>query len=441
MLTNGRIESSPHYPKKKGATHVHSFDAYLPRIIESEVARQLRASGALLIRGPKGCGKTETARRFSNSETVIDDSLAVRQAILTDPKVLLQGNTPRLIDEWQEQKALWNTVRHAVDERREKGQFILTGSANPPDDVNIHSGVGRFGVINMRTMTQSELGNSTDEVSLADLVAGAEIASRDVVPDLEGLASRIVIGGWPANIGLSEDEAMLNNNNYLDLLVEVDVSRVSDKRRNPDKVRQLVRSLSRTVATESTLGILAADLSGLNPTIAKDTVIDYLDALKRVMIADDLLAWSTHIQSRATQRKAPKRHLADVSLACSALGLNSRRLLGDLVSLGNIFESLVIHDLKVFAEKLDARLYHYRDSNGTEADAILEMRDSRWAAFEIKLGFGAVDEGAASLLKFAENIDKKKVGEPLALTVVPAFGFAHTRKDGVNVAPFFTLCA
>jgi predicted AAA+ superfamily ATPase len=419
-------------------------DAYRHRIIEQRIAQQLRAAGALLVRGPKGCGKTETARRFARSEVVIDDSLAVQQAMATDPGVLLRGATPRLIDEWQEQRALWNVVRHAVDDRRAKGQFILTGSANPPDDVNTHSGVGRFGVVSLRTMTQAELGNSTNEVSLSALLQGEEPVSELLEPDLEGLARRLVIGGWPANIALDEDEAIINNNNYFDLLVDVDISRVSEKRRDPNKVRQLLRSLARTVATESSYATLAADLSGLtgaDTVLAKATVIDYLDALHRVMIVEDLPAWSTHIQSRATLRKAPKRHLADVSLACSALGLNSRRLLGDLAYMGNVFESLVIHDLRVFAENVGARLFHYRDSNGLEADAVIEMRDGSWAALEIKLGFGAVDQGAAQLLRFSKNINREKMGPPLALVVISAFGFAHRRKDGVDAVPFFTLCA
>ena len=413
---------------------------YLPRVVDDTVSRQLRAAGAVLIRGPKGCGKTETAKRFSQSEIVIDDSLAVMQAMNTDPSILLQGETPRLVDEWQEQKAFWNVIRHAVDERRAKGQFILTGSANPPDEVNTHSGVGRFGVVNMRTMTQAELGNSTNEVSLSSVLAGNSFSSGNREPDIGWLASTMVIGGWPANIGLEEPDALLNNSNYLDLLVEVDVSRVSEKRRDPQKMRQLLRSLSRNTSEESSYTTLAADVFSDNPTLAKDTVMDYLDVLARVMIVDDLPAWSTHIQSRASLRKAPKRHLADVSLACSALALNSTRLLDDLVFLGKLFESLVIHDLKVYAEKMDARLLHYRDSSGREADAIMEFRDGSWAAFEIKLGFGAVDDGAASLTEFAKNIDTKKVGEPKALVVIPAFGFAHTRKDNTKVIPFSTLC-
>jgi predicted AAA+ superfamily ATPase len=346
-----------------------------------------------------------------------------------------------LIDEWQEQKALWNVIRHTVDERRRKGQFILTGSANPPDDTNTHSGVGRFGVVNMKTMTQSELGNSTDEVSLQALLSGAALSSRSREPDLRGLARRIVIGGWPANIGLSEEDAALNNNNYLDLLVDVDLSRVSDKKRDPEKVRRLLRSLARTISTESSYNTLAADVAGEAPELAKDTVMDYIDALTRVMIVDELPAWSTHIQSRATLRKAPKRNLADVSIACSSLALDSQHLLDDLVYLGSLFESLVVHDLQVYAQNLDARLFHYRDSNGQEIDVILEKRDGSWAAFEIKLGFGLVDGAAASLLKFASNINVEKAGQPLALVVIPAFGFAYTRADGVKVAPFSALCA
>jgi predicted AAA+ superfamily ATPase len=413
---------------------------YLPRVIDDMVSRQLRAAGAVLIRGPKGCGKTETARYFANSEVVIDSSLAVAQAIDSDPSILLAGETPRLIDEWQEQALLWDVIRHTVDSRRAKGQFILTGSANPPNHVNTHSGAGRFGIVNMRTMTQAELGNSTKEVSLGALLNGETFSTRNREPDLAQLARNMVIGGWPGNIGLAEVDAILNNRNYLDLLVDVDVSRVSEKRRDPNKVRQLLRSLARNIGTESAYMTLAADVMSDDPALAKETVMDYLDVLSRVMITDDLPAWSTHIQSKAALRKAPKRHLADVSLACSALALDSTHLLNDLVYMGNLFESLVIHDLKVYAEQQDARLLHYRDAYGREADAILEFRDGSWAAFEIKLGFGAVDKAAESLLAFRENIDTRKAGEPRALIVITAFGFTHTRKDGVVVVPFNTLC-
>jgi predicted AAA+ superfamily ATPase len=412
---------------------------YLARHIDTLVSRQLKAMGALLIRGPKGCGKTETARNFSESEIVIDDSTAVKNAMISEPQVLLAGATPRLIDEWQNHKELWNTVRHEVDRRRAKGQFILTGSANPPDDVNLHSGQGRFGIINMRTMTWSEMGYSTGEVRVEDIFDDNILSSSLMAPDLEKLCRRLVIGGWPGNLDLDEEYAMIANDNALELLCEVDISRVDETKRDPLKVRQLLRSLARNVSTEARYSTIRKDVWGDQSDLSADTIIDYLKALERLMMIENLTAWNTHIRSKARLRSTPKRHLADTGLACSALGLSSGKLLLDLEYLGLLFESLVIHDLRIYAEKMGAKLYHYRDSNGIEADAIIEFRSGDWGAFEIKLGAGAEDEAAESLLGFADNIDYAKVQKPLALTVITGDGFAHTREDGVKVVPFPTM--
>jgi len=409
---------------------------YLPRHIDKLVQRQLRAMGALLIRGPKGCGKTETARHFTASEIVIDDSNAVRNAMISDPGVLLLGETPRLIDEWQNQKELWNTVRHEVDRRKVKGQFILTGSANPPDDVNLHSGQGRFGIINMRTMTWAEMGYGTGEVAFEELFEANEIRSSLIKPDLKKLAGRLVAGGWPGNISLAEEDAQLANENAVELLCEVDIGRVDNVKRDPLKVRQLLRSLARNISTEASYSTIGRDVFGELPPLAGDTIIDYLNALERLMMVENLAAWNTHIRSKARLRSSPKRHLADTGLACGALGLSSGKLLADLEYLGLLFESLVIHDLRILAETMGAKLYHYRDSNGIESDAIVEFRSGDWAAFEIKLGSGAEDEAAASLLRLADNIDYSKSPRPKALVIVTGDGFAHRRSDGVKVVPF-----
>jgi predicted AAA+ superfamily ATPase len=395
--------------------------------------------GALLIRGPKGCGKTETARNFAKSEIVIDNSNAIKNAMTSDPKVLLSGEAPRLIDEWQNEKELWNTVRHEVDRRRIKGQFILTGSANPQDDVNLHSGQGRFGIINMRTMTWAEMGHSTGEVTFKELFTGDEIKSSLIDSDLKKLSERMVVGGWPGNIPLAEEDALLANENAVELLCEADISRVDKTRRDPVKVRQLLRSLARNVSTEASYSTIRKDVFGEQPDLSSDTVIDYINALERLMMVENLAAWNTHIRSKARLRSSPKRHLADTGLACAALGLSSEKLLADLEYLGLLFESLVIHDLKVFAEAMGARLYHYRDSNGVEADAVIEFRNGDWAAFEIKLGFGAGDEAAASLLRMSDNIDYRRIPKPKALVVITGDGFAYRREDGVKVVPFPVL--
>jgi predicted AAA+ superfamily ATPase len=408
---------------------------YEKRIVDKQVERHLKASGALLIRGPKGCGKTETARFHSKSELLIDDSPAIEIAMQSDPTILLKGEVPRLIDEWQEQTKLWNTIRHEVDRRKLKGQFILTGSANPEESVKMHSGSGRFGVIRMDTMSWYERGWSTGEVSLRDMLQGNQICSEMYEAELDKTATRLVIGGWPANLGLSEDDAAFGLENYIDLLVEVDLSRVSDVKRDPIKVRRVLLSIARNIATECPTSRIAIDAGGAGGALSENTVADYLDALNRLMITDDLPAWSPHVRSRARLRGAAKRHFCDPSLVAAILGVDSARLLKDLEFMGFLFESQVIHDLRVYSGSIGAKLLHYRDSNGVEADAIIEKKDGSWAAFEVKLGMGGADQGAASLLKLAETIDSEKSGTPLALTVITGSGFAHKRKDGVNIVP------
>ena len=412
---------------------------YFPRHIDQLVQKQMEAMGALLIRGPKGSGKTETARQFAKSEIVIDDSTAVRNAMISEPRILLNGKTPRLIDEWQNQKELWNTVRHEVDRRRIKGQFILTGSANPPDDADLHSGMNRFGVINMRSMTWAEMGYSTGEVLFEDIWSKEDIRSSMVEPDLQTLCQRLVVGGWPGNLALNEEQAILANDNALDLLCEVDISRVDDIRKDPLRVRQLLRSLARNISTEASNNTIKEDVFGTQPPLSAETVIKYISSLERLMMVENLPAWSTTIRSKARLRTLPKRHLADTALACSALGLSSEKLLSDLGYLGLLFESQVIHDLRIFAEATNAKLYHYRDSNGIEADAIMEFRGGDWVAFEIKLGMGGEEAAAESLLKLADNIDYERAPQPLALVVITGDGFAHRRADGVRTVPLSTL--
>ncbi|MDR1016690.1 MAG: DUF4143 domain-containing protein [Coriobacteriales bacterium] len=412
---------------------------YQSRIIDQELEMQLRAAGAVLVRGPKGCGKTETGRYHCKSEVDIDESPAIMTAMQSDPVLLLAGKVPRLIDEWQEQPVLWNTVRHEVDRRQEKGQFVLTGSSNPEETAKLHSGAGRFGVVRMQTMSWFERGWSSGEVSLKNLLAGDSATSGEVPVDVQSIARRMVIGGLPVNLGLDEDAASLNMENYFDLLCEVDMSRVSNRRRDPVKVRRTLQSIARNVATEAPVSRIVADIGEENGTAGEKTVREYLDALERLMIIEDLPAWKPHIRTRARLRGVRKRHLADPSLAAAALALNSGHLVKDLEYLGFLFESQAIHDLRVYASALRGKVFHYRDSNGVEADAIVELRDGSWAAFEVKLGIGGAEDGARSLLKVRDTVDTSKVGNPLALVVITGSGIAHRRKDGVYVIPLATL--
>ncbi|GHV73229.1 ATPase AAA [Spirochaetia bacterium] len=414
---------------------------YFKRFTDTILKNRLTSSGAVLIQGSKGCGKTETAVQMAKSTARMDVDTDIRVRMELDPKSTLEGAVPRLIDEWQEYPQIWNYIRREVDDRKEKGQFILTGSANPEEQARLHSGAGRFSIIRMRPMSLFERGWSTGEVGLSNLVNGAAPKSEQVEFDLGNLAEKITIGGWPALIGAGSREALRFMQDYITLMAEVDISRVGGKRRDPQRVLRLLQSLARNIATEASLSSIARDTGGSDTRINDETIADYLEALERLMAVEQLPAWSPHIRSADTLRKAPKRHFVDPSLAVGALGLSTDKLLGDLNYFGFLFESLVIRDLRIYAALHDGRVYHYRDSRNLEVDAIVEYPDGAWAAFEVKMGFNAQDAAAANLLNFAAKIDQEKMGSPAALTVITANGFACRRKDGVTVIPLSALTA
>ncbi|QOR71721.1 ATP-binding protein [Ruania alkalisoli] len=411
---------------------------YLPRVVDEELDDLLRISGAVLIEGPKACGKTETGRRAASSEVRVDVDPQVETIMAVDPALLLTGETPRLLDEWQAESQLWNFVRRAVDDRQQKGQFILTGSAQPVEDARMHSGADRIARLRMRPMTLWESGQSSGEVSLRSLLAGEDPSTVVKEPDLAGIVAALVRGGWPSVQGASLADARTEIQHYVDLLAEVDISAVSDRRRDPNRVRQLLRSLARGSATESSISTLASDVVESGDVLAWETVVDYLDALARLMVVEDVPAWSQHLRSSATLRKAPKRHFVDPSLAVAALGAGPEALMRDLNFTGQLFESLVVRDLRVYGQRHGIRVFHARDSSGREADAVLQRRDGAWMAVEIKLGPGAVDDAANSLLRFAENVDER-TGQFLGLLVITGWGLAHRRDDGVQVVPLTAL--
>ncbi|MDR1513175.1 MAG: DUF4143 domain-containing protein [Propionibacteriaceae bacterium] len=417
------------------------FMEYSPRVVDSLVEDRLAAVGALLLRGPKGSGKTATGRRHTRSEIEIDDSPRVRIALDADPRVLLAGDAPRLIDEWQVQPSLWNTVRHEVDRRQAKGQFILTGSSTPRDEdlPYRHSGTGRFAILDMRTMSWRERSWSTGEILLESLFEGLDLPAADSDPGVDEIARRLAIGGWPGTLHLGDQAALQANADYYDLLAKADAPRAWGGSRDALKVARALRSIARNVSTECSQATIAKDAGGADGRLADETVAEYLRTFRDLMVEEDLPAWNTHIRSSATLRRQPKRHLCDTSLCCQALGVGPEQLLADFEYFGLLFESQAIHDLRVYGAACGASVYHYRDSNGVEADAVLERRDGSWAAFEIKLGFGAVDAAAESLLRFAANIDQARVGSPRALVVITGSGFAHRRKDGVLVVPLGCL--
>jgi len=413
---------------------------YIRRISDSELQRKLEASGAVLIRGAKACGKTESAKQLARSTLQVDKDEQVTPLMHTAPKRLLLGKTPRLIDEWQVQPKLWDYIRHEIDERQKTGQFILTGSANPEESVKMHSGAGRFTIIDMRTMSWQELGFSSGKISLSALFEGDKIDIYDEPIDLEFIIEKIIIGGFPTNINKKITQATDLNRAYVELLAEVDMSRVSNVKRDPVKVRNLLRSLARNTATMVEITSLENDIREKGDTdITRPTIYDYLDALNRLMIVENIPAWNTHIRSSATLRKSPKRHFTDVSLAVAALGADEKSLINDLNFTGFLFESLVIHELRVYAQANDAKVYHYHDSNDLEVDAIVQKYNSDWCAFEIKLGTGQIEEAATNLKKFVSILDSKKSNPPKSLNIITGTGISYTRQDGINVISLASL--
>lgn len=413
--------------------------AYQPRVADKELTEKLASTGAVVIEGPKACGKTAMARQIAASEVLLDIDENARQAVAIDPGLVLEGRAPRLIDEWQIEPAIWNHIRRTVDERGLPGQFILTGSAVPADDITRHTGAGRLTRLRLRPMTLLETGHANAGASLGDLLAGRFRHFPDTGLSFGDIVDRVAVGGWPGYRHLTVRQALRSVRDYLDEITRVDINRVEQRRHDPGKVARVVQSLARNPAMPVAVRTLAADAGGSDGALEDETVRKYLDALERLMIIEDQPAWAPHLRSRSILRSAPKRHFIDPSLAVAALRATPERLMKDLNLFGSLFESMVIRDLRVHAQANDARVLHYRDNTGLEVDAIIEAADGRWAAFEIKLGEGQIDAGAASLLKFADRVDTGKCGAPALLGVIVGTGYGYRRKDGVAVIPVAAL--
>lgn len=414
--------------------------SYNARIVDKEIAARLRSTSAIVIEGPKACGKTASARQIAASEVLLDVDVRAREAAAVDPSLVLEGATPRLIDEWQLEPAIWNHVRRAVDDRGAPGQFILAGSAVPPDDITRHTDAGRITRLRMRPMTLFETGMSNGRISLEGLLTGAEQqGSPDTGVGLRDLARELSIGGWPGFRRLAPPEAIQAVRDYLEEIRRVDVARVEGRRRDPERMGRLLRSLARNVATYATAATLARDTTAGDRPLKQDTVAEYIEALERLMIVENQPAWAPRLRSSYVLRSGAKRHFVDPSLAVAALRATPERLLGDLKLLGFLFESLVVRDLRVYAQAVDARVLQYRDSYGLEVDAIVETADGRWAAFEVKLGPGQIDDAATLLRKFVKQIDTEACGAPAAIGVITATGYGYRREDGVMVIPIGSL--
>ena len=400
----------------------------------------LGATGCVVVEGVRGCGKTTTAREFAASEVQLDVDEDARRLAAADPTEVLKGPVPRLIDEWQLEPRIWNHVRRAVDDRRAVGQFILTGSAIPADDATRHTGMRRIVRLRLRPMSLHESGRSSGAISLRRLLAGEAPSAGDHTIPVGDIAELICRGGWPESVDWPLARALRANRSQVDDVARADIRTVDGVRRDPQRVRLLLRSLARNVGTAVATSKLIADVGARdNGSMKPHTAADYLNALERIMIVEDQPAWATHLRSRAVLRKRPVRHFVDPSLAAAALGADPARLVRDFRFLGLLFESMVVRDLRVYAQAADAEVFHYRENGRLEVDAVVQARDGRWAAFEVKLGPRAVEEGARNLLRLAERVDPGVAGPPRALGVIVAGGYGYERPDGVCVIPIGAL--
>ena len=413
---------------------------YLPRVVDGEIRDALLSSGAVLVEGPKSCGKTATALQVAGQVVRLDLDRTARAAIDVDPAIVLRGTPPILLDEWQIAPEIWNYVRREVDDRSPaKGQFILTGSSVPDDEITRHSGAGRFAIRQMRPMSLYESGHSTGAISMSALLRGEDQQSPDPGLSVQDVVERIAVGGWPGWQHLSVQQATRSMRDYLTLIRDVDISRVGRTRRDPVRVGRVIESIARNVATEAAVTKIATDAGGAEGPIGRDTVAEYLDALGRLRIVEDQPAWNTHLRSRVAVRTSPKRHFVDPALAAAALQASPQRLMDDLNWTGFLFESMAVRDLRIYAQPLDGTVLHYRDNKGLEVDAIVQLADGRWGAFEMKMGQSRVDDAASSLLAFEQKVDTTRTGSPAVLGIITATGYGYKRPDGVYVIPIGAL--
>ena len=421
------------------------MENYKARIIDKKIDKYLSVFGAICIEGPKWCGKTWTSSYHSNSEIYIGDpsgNFQNRQLAQMSPSLVLEGEIPRLIDEWQEVPPLWDAVRYKVDQIPKKGQFILTGSATPNHKGILHSGAGRIARIRMRTMSLYESGDSSGEVSLEDLCNGKLTPKMTGEVDLKKIIEFIIRGGWPASLGLPIESAALLPKEYLEAVLNDDIYRVDGVKRNTHKMRLLLRSLARNESTTVSNKTLKNDIKEIDDEdIDTATIADYLNILDRLFITDNQKPFSTKIRSSVRIKQSEKRHFCDPSLACALLNITPHMLLNDLETLGFLFESLCERDLKIYAESIDAHVYHYQDYKNREIDTIIELNDGRWCAIEIKLGANQIESAAENLKKIYEEMEKdpKSILPSAMIIVCGLSNAAYQREDGIYVVPLTAL--
>jgi predicted AAA+ superfamily ATPase len=416
---------------------------YLKRILDKELDLALKSSGAVLIEGAKWCGKTWTAEEHAASALYLHDIKNREYYLKTlevDPSVLLEGKTPRLIDEWQTAPVLWDGVRFTVDQRGGAGHFILTGSAASSDVATMHTGTGRIARLLMRPMSLFESLESNGSVSLGSLFNGDDI--RGISPlEVEDIAFALARGGWPASIGMERQFALRLAYDYVNGTIYSDISRVDGVSKDPLRVEKLMRSLARNASTTAKVETILDDVGGddTGSISSNKTAYSYMKALRRIFVIEDLPAWSPNMRSATILRSAPKRHFVDPSIAAALLGVSPEGLMKDFNTFGLLFESLCIRDLRVYAQAMYGKVFHYRDKNDLEADAVISLRDGRWGAVEVKMGAKGIEEGIKNLKKLRDKIDLDKMGEPSFMAVITASPHAYRAEDGIYVVPIGCL--
>lgn len=418
---------------------------YLPRISDIQLELKIRSAGAVLIEGAKWCGKTTSAKQYANSVIYMQDPSRqeqYRQMISINPVNLLAGDTPKLVDEWQLFPQLWDTVRFAVDQRQKFGQFILTGSSIPADQSQIkHTGTGRITRLSMRTMSLYESGDSNGSVSLGEIFRQGGCVDGTSDMTLERLAFLTCRGGWPRAIGAPADVALMQANLYFEAVVESDILRIDERRRDPEKMRKFLRSYARAVGSQMSANEILKDLQANNGSISLTTIYDYAQVLKKLFVIEESPAWNPNLRSKSSIRSTDTRYFMDPSIASAALAVGPQDLINDLKTFGLFFENLCVRDLRIYAQALNGDVYHYRDSLGLECDAVVHLRNGKYGLIEIKLGGDyLIEHGAQTLLKLESKLNTQKMPAPSFKMVLVGVGdFAYMRRDGVMVVPIGCL--
>jgi len=418
---------------------------YRPRIADQLLVRKLAGKGAVLIEGAKWCGKTTTAEQIAKSILYMSEPGKVEQNIKLakiNPSLLLRGEKPKLIDEWQVAPSLWDAIRFDADHSKDLGLYILTGSSVPANmNEVIHTGTGRIGWLKMRPMSLWESGDSTGDVSLAELFKTPEQIAGETSADLETVAFLTCRGGWPLTISLDRDIALDQAFDYVDAVVKRDVSQVDGIQRDATRVHRFMRSYARNQGSQASYGTIKADLdANESESLNEDTIASYINALKKIFVIEDSEAWNPNLRSKTAIRTSDTRYFTDPSIATASMGLGPDDLINDLNTFGLFFETLCVRDLRIYAEALNGNVYHYRDKNNLECDAVIHLRDGNYGLIEVKLGGDLINDGVRTLTELAGKIDTTRMKKPSFLMILTAVGnYAYRREDGIYIVPITTL--